>query len=82
MVVQILNSNGTVIRGGVSYSARGEYLYLSQNPTPSKTPKDLNSLYAFYSMREKEIPPMDPLILDDNAAMWPLSQQDNIIVQR
>jgi hypothetical protein len=80
MVVQILNSEGPVIRGGVNYSARGEYLFLTQQPTIRKTPKDLNSLYAFYHVKDSLTVPIDPIILDDNATMWPAQQQDNIIV--
>jgi hypothetical protein len=80
MVVQILNSEGPVIRGGVNYSARGEYLYLKQQQNGKRTPKDLSSLYAFYHIKDSLPISIDPLILDDNATMWPSDQQDNIIV--
>ncbi|KAJ3274808.1 Multiple epidermal growth factor-like domains protein 8 [Terramyces sp. JEL0728] len=85
MVAQILNQENQIIRGGVAYSARGEYLYLTQNESSTvarRPPKDLNSLFAFYSNRNEETPFVEPLILDDNATMWPLDQQDNIIVIR
>lgn len=77
MVCQVLNSEGQIIRGGVAYSARGEYLYLLQQANSKKPPKDLHSLYAFYDIAE---PRIEPIILDDNANMWPADQQDNIIV--
>ncbi|KAJ3259569.1 hypothetical protein HK103_002123 [Boothiomyces macroporosus] len=85
MVAQILNQENQIIRGGVAYSARGEYLYLTQNgnlPNARRPPKDLNSLFAFYSNRSDDVPFVEPLILDDNATMWPMDQQDNIIVIR
>jgi NLI interacting factor-like phosphatase len=83
MVCQILNSEAPIIRSGVAYSARGEYLFLSQNSQQTqirKPPKDLNSLYAFYDIRDQNTPRIEPIILDDNATMWPSDQQDNIIV--
>ncbi|KAI8902708.1 hypothetical protein BC833DRAFT_613829 [Globomyces pollinis-pini] len=85
MVAQILNSETPIIKGGVAYSARGEYLYISQHSkNPRKPPKDLRSLFAFYGNEntDKTVIPLDPLILDDNAHMWPEDQQDNIIVIR
>ena len=81
MVCQILNSEGQIIRGGVAYSARGEYLYVCQHPNIRKPPKDLHSLFAFYDIKDKNLPKIEPIILDDNANMWPLDQQDNIIVR-
>ncbi|KAJ3324958.1 Multiple epidermal growth factor-like domains protein 8 [Boothiomyces sp. JEL0866] len=85
MVAQILNQESQIIRGGVAYSARGEYLYLTQNgssPNARRPPKDLNSLFAFYTSKSEDVPFVEPLILDDNATMWPMDQQDNIIVIR
>lgn len=79
MIVQILNTEQPVIRGGVSYSARGEYLYISQSANPKRPPKDLNSLFAFHALKSSPIP-LEPVILDDNASMWLADQQDNIIV--
>lgn len=79
MVVQVLNSDSLLIRGGVTYSARGEYLFLAQQRL-ERPPKDLNSLFAFYSAKNLQGPLIEPLIIDDNASMWPSDQQDNIVI--
>jgi hypothetical protein len=76
MVVSVLDPESKLIRG-TTYSARGEYLYLSQNSgVPKAPPKDIRSLYAYAADFQ-----IDPIILDDNEAMWVKSQQQNIIVR-
>jgi NLI interacting factor-like phosphatase len=80
MVCQVLNTENQIIRSGVAYSARVEYLYLSQTLNSRKPPKDLRSLFAYYDIQDERIIPIEPIILDDNAGMWASNQQDNIIV--
>jgi hypothetical protein len=79
MVVQLLNSESPIVRSGSVYSARGEYLHIAQ-VNSKKTPKDLNSLYAFYALKDTMNVPIEPLILDDHPGIWPLEQQDNVII--
>ena len=81
MVVQMLNQESKGVIRGVIYSARGEYLHLASQPNPNRSPKDLNSLFAYHSFQDPISGlRVDPIVLDDNASMWPASQQDNIIV--
>ena len=81
MVVQMLNQESKGVIRGVIYSARGEYLHLASQPNPNRSPKDLNSLFAYHSFQNTISGlRVDPIVLDDNASMWPASQQDNIIV--
>ncbi|KAJ3143741.1 hypothetical protein HK101_003146 [Irineochytrium annulatum] len=83
MVVQVLDPGKTRIRG-INYSARSEYAHIQQSRNPRRPPKDLISLYPFVgSLRQPELldgPPVDPIVVDDNVGMWPIDQQDNIIV--
>jgi hypothetical protein len=80
MVVSVLDPNRTMIRG-LSYSARGEYLYITQQSKNQKyPPKDLKTLFPFCLSNIETEFPVDPLILDDNVTMWIREQQDNIIV--
>ena len=81
MVVQALDPARNIIRG-ILYSARAEYVYITQTSTPKRPPKDLKSLFAFCAIGDESIPVIDPLIIDDNIGMWPQDQQDNIIVVR
>ncbi|KAI8928316.1 hypothetical protein BC831DRAFT_423704 [Entophlyctis helioformis] len=78
---RITDPKRNIIRG-IAYSARAEYVFLSQSGNPRRPPKDLLSLFAFCVVRETGAPVIDPLILDDNGSMWPSDQQDNIIVVR
>jgi hypothetical protein len=80
MVVSVLDPSRSFIRG-IVYSARAEYMYISQSSNLNRPPKDLQSLYCFYNSKENAIS-IDPLILDDNFAMWPQAQQDNVIVAK
>ncbi|KAJ3083463.1 hypothetical protein HK102_001059 [Quaeritorhiza haematococci] len=81
MVVSVLDPNRSTI-SGIQYSARGEYLHIIQSANPRRPPKDLLSLYAFCAVTNPNSAPVDPLIVDDNVTMWPVDQQDNIIVVR
>ncbi|KAI8905936.1 hypothetical protein EDD86DRAFT_248875 [Gorgonomyces haynaldii] len=77
MVISVLDPNRKWITG-LSYSARGEYLYITQSGQPKRPPKDIKSLYAFCVIENVDIP-VDPLIVDDNVYMWPRDQQDNVV---
>ncbi|OAJ43609.1 hypothetical protein BDEG_26953 [Batrachochytrium dendrobatidis JEL423] len=81
MVVNVLDPSRTVIRG-IAYSARNEYMYISQSWSSRRPPKDLLSLFPYCAEREPGLPTIDPIIIDDNVSMWPADQQDNIIVVR
>lgn len=80
MVCQVLNTEGQIIKSGVAYSARGEFTFLSEQKNSWRPPKDLASLFAFYDLKSDTAIQIEPIILDDNASMWPATQQNNIIV--
>ncbi|KAI9203086.1 uncharacterized protein BJ171DRAFT_425749 [Polychytrium aggregatum] len=88
MVVQVLDPHRTRIRG-ILYSARAEYVHIQGSSNQKRPPKDLLSLFAYCSpplvrieSDRSLVMPVEPLIVDDNSAMWPPEQRDNIIVVR
>ncbi|KAJ3393533.1 hypothetical protein HDU84_001663 [Entophlyctis sp. JEL0112] len=84
MVVNVLDPQRTVIRGQ-AYSARSEYVYIQGSSLSKRPPKDLESLFSLPKLGGEGSfwgPFVDPLIVDDNVGMWPLDQQDSIIVVR
>lgn len=79
MVKQVLDPTNTKITG-VTYSARVEYDHI-QSAKVAYPPKDVKTLYPWLAIDEDpSIITLDPIIVDDNANMWPIEQQDNIIV--
>lgn len=82
MVVAVLDPNRNLIRG-ITYSARGEYQYITeQSLNPKEPPKDIKALFPYCIDRNITDFPIDPIILDDNVGMWQRDQQDNIIVRQ
>jgi hypothetical protein len=85
MVVNLLDPTRTKILG-LRYSSRAEYLHIQNSQYQSRPPKDLAAMYPFCELTTKSElsnllrPSVDPIIIDDNVGMWPLDQQDQIIV--
>ncbi|KAI9352194.1 hypothetical protein BDR26DRAFT_832677 [Obelidium mucronatum] len=86
MVIGVLDPQRSNIRGQ-GYSARAEFMHIQGTSMSKRPPKDLDSLFVF---PQKSLDPtglfcgpfVDPLVIDDNVGMWPVEQQDNIIVVR
>ncbi|KAJ3137418.1 hypothetical protein HK100_000687 [Physocladia obscura] len=86
MVVGALDPQRNLIRGQL-YSARAEFIHIQGTSMARRPPKDLESLFVFPKRGGEGAtlfwgPFADPLVVDDNVGMWPLEQQDNIIVVR
>ncbi|KAJ3233980.1 hypothetical protein HDU81_001805 [Chytriomyces hyalinus] len=83
-VIAVLDPSRTIIRG-VGYSARAEYMHIQGTSMPKRPPKDLESLFV-YPTRARDVmftgALVEAMIVDDNVHMWPLEQQDSIIVVR
>ncbi|KAI8613551.1 hypothetical protein BC830DRAFT_467085 [Chytriomyces sp. MP71] len=87
-VINVLDPTRTIIRG-VGYSARAEYMHIQASTMPRRPPKDLDSLFV-YPTRSRggngdgsyAGPFVEAVIVDDNVHMWPVEQQDSIIVVR
>ncbi|KAJ3403384.1 hypothetical protein HDU80_004237 [Chytriomyces hyalinus] len=83
-VIAVLDPSRSIIRG-VGYSARAEYMHIQGTSMPKRPPKDLESLFV-YPTRARDVmftgALVEAMIVDDNVHMWPLEQQDSIIVVR
>ncbi|KAJ3004030.1 UNVERIFIED_CONTAM: hypothetical protein HDU68_005371 [Siphonaria sp. JEL0065] len=90
MVIAVLDPQTTTIRGQGS-RARADYRHIQGTSMAKRPPKDLDSLFIFPQRSNgggEGCPPafsgpfVEPLVIDDNVGMWPVEQQDNIIVVR
>jgi hypothetical protein len=89
-VVKLLDPDHTLIVGEV-YSSRDEYTYLQQHPNDKhRPPKDVASIFPFglgeagavegEAEAAAMVPDIRPLIVDDSWKVWPVEQQDQIII--
>ncbi|KAJ3083524.1 hypothetical protein HDU99_008899 [Rhizoclosmatium hyalinum] len=90
MVIAVLDPQRTAIRGA-GYSARAEFMHIQGTSMARRPPKDLDSLMVFPTKGSGADanspggfsgPFVEALVIDDNVGMWPVDQQDNIIVVR